>query len=676
MLVATMQHASRSVSLLNSYSVASVHDSPSPPFFPAASLPRRTFLAAHLYFVPLSTFSSPSITMEDKDDQVCPTEDAVAAFMDFFLQPLLPVKSAKAHAPTAAQQEAVANQAHAVVVLYNYYHRKQHPHLEFLDFVSFCELMVILKPNMLAYMKFMQLSNDKETEDLDMEKHMSLTEKRVMDACCICKQSDTVKGTPIIKGLAVCKVAVLLVDAGRENCFLRFSYITKGAWSLIEKEVDAVTFSNHGCKSHVQPKGFYMRKRATQKPMNSEDSRFQKIALSAIVEATVIKQANLEVLESHHVHSLNKERAVVRFFIVKCTKPFSENITPVPIRYVIDSLQGPLVKRDCISWSVTEAVAYFHMFPYAAIMSEWLSRDLIAASRVSSVDKSHIAREPSDAPAVEGSDGLTSASGSAILVDTKINTNNVFQKGGTVEKVIPDIPMAEQQQFGDTFCALSQKNGYSSQSNIKVKDELAETKFHSNSSEDKATEPKCVLHAIASSRNMLSQSALKVVLRKREKLTQQRRDIEDEIALCDQTIQSILSGREDDLAIKLESLMEACSDMNLTSPIQSRDGILPKYDDETSVVPMPLKRKRTNDTTPLLQNPCKQLDEMCHENNWTMPNYCVSQTRGGFQGRITVTGEGFELSESGDWFSNLFEARESAAKHILDKLCCVNTKAR
>ncbi|KAL1804813.1 hypothetical protein ACET3Z_027881 [Daucus carota] len=44
---------------------------------------------------------------------------------------------------------------HAVVVLYNYYHRKRHPSLEYLTFTSCCKLAVIFKPKLLAYMKLM-----------------------------------------------------------------------------------------------------------------------------------------------------------------------------------------------------------------------------------------------------------------------------------------------------------------------------------------------------------------------------------------------------------------------------------------------------------------------------------------------------------------------------------------
>jgi dGTP triphosphohydrolase len=55
----------------------------------------------------------------------------------------------------------------------------------------------------------------------------------------ICTLLDASKKVPNIEGWPVSKVAVLLVDSKKENCFLRSCSITDGAWSLIEKDVDA-----------------------------------------------------------------------------------------------------------------------------------------------------------------------------------------------------------------------------------------------------------------------------------------------------------------------------------------------------------------------------------------------------------------------------------------------------
>jgi hypothetical protein len=40
----------------------------------------------------------------------------------------------------------------------------------------------------------------------------------------------------------------------------------------------------------------------------------------------------------------------------------------------LSSLQGPLVRKSSIKWMVTSAVEYFHLFPYAGIVSTWFSR--------------------------------------------------------------------------------------------------------------------------------------------------------------------------------------------------------------------------------------------------------------------------------------------------------------
>lgn len=40
----------------------------------------------------------------------------------------------------------------------------------------------------------------------------------------------------------------------------------------------------------------------------------------------------------------------------------------------LSSLQGPLVTKSSGKWTVTQVVDYFHLLPYAGIISDWLSR--------------------------------------------------------------------------------------------------------------------------------------------------------------------------------------------------------------------------------------------------------------------------------------------------------------
>lgn len=70
-------------------------------------------------------------------------------------------------------------------------------------------------------------------------------------------------------------------------------------------------------------------------------------------------------------------------------------------------------------------------------------------------------------------------------------------------------------------------------------------------------------------------------------------------------------GKEEGLAAKLESLMEACNDMNLKNPVpvpipvESLEVVLPRLDNQVSPTPVPAKRKRASDLSPNVQKPCK-----------------------------------------------------------------------
>lgn len=125
-------------------------------------------------------------------------------------------------------------QMQAVVLLYNYYHRRQFPQLEFLGFESFCKSASIAKPALLNYMKFMHNCNGGLA---DLEKQLSITEKMVMDGCSISAALDASKSAPDMEKWPISKVAVFLINPTKETCLLQFSSVTKGVWSLVEKEL-------------------------------------------------------------------------------------------------------------------------------------------------------------------------------------------------------------------------------------------------------------------------------------------------------------------------------------------------------------------------------------------------------------------------------------------------------
>ncbi|KAI5582929.1 hypothetical protein POPTR_007G127800v4 [Populus trichocarpa] len=159
----------------------------------------------------------------------------------------------------------------------------------------------------------------------------------------------------------------------------------------------------------------------------------------------------------------------------------------------------------------------------------------------------------------------------------------------------------------------------------------------------------------------LSDAALTVVLSKRDRLSLQQRDIEDQIAQCDKDIETILKGGEDNLSLKIESLIEGCNLVSLRSVSRERT-----YEDQCSSPSV--KRKGSPDTMPNMKNSCQDLDDVCYENKWILPTYHVSLLDGGFQADVTVKGKGFECSSVGDLSPCPREARKSAAKQMLAKL--------
>ncbi|ESR56295.1 hypothetical protein CICLE_v100233381mg, partial [Citrus x clementina] len=210
---------------------------------------------------------------------------------------------------------SVIPMVHAVVLLYNYYHIKQHRQLKFEGFESFSKLAVVLKPTLLAHMKLLQRSNDSELDDPD--KQLSVTEKKIMDACDISNSLDASKDIPSTEGWPISKVAVLLIDSRKENCFLKHSSMTEGFFSLIEKDLDVSS-----CISEVMSEGKQKRKKIKVTRNFFEDAvdedTLQQVAFSAVKEAAGINQNELIIIRSDVAYSLSKEKTMARFYIMQC----------------------------------------------------------------------------------------------------------------------------------------------------------------------------------------------------------------------------------------------------------------------------------------------------------------------------------------------------------------------
>ncbi|KAI9193829.1 hypothetical protein LWI28_000558 [Acer negundo] len=675
---------------------------------------------------------------------VCPTEDTIHVILEHVVDPMLPAKSSVRDTPSLSDQQLVAKQVHAVVLLYNYYHRKQHQQLKFEGFEPFCKLAVVQKPTLLAHMKLMQRSNDAELDD--MEKQLSLTEKSIMDACDISKSLDASKDVPSIEGWPISKIAVLLIDSKKENCFLQFGSITKGVWSVIEKDMNASNCIAEGMEAKHLNKKIKVTKKPLRDEVSNDEVFFQQFAISAVKEATGFNQSDLIIVGSDVVYSLSKEKTAARFYLVQCTQPNIDDVINIPIKDAIDSLQGPLVTRSSGQWAITPVVEYFHLLPYARIVSDLLSREVpsnglqdkkLALENINissssgrekpykpevhnNQDRSHVnsgileclgrgACTSIKPPKLKGrnmcsSNDLSVDHNGHHIVDIDAcsvvspqsedkckNITTSFQLDNHHEMINPSLKSdlngttGGESKISSSTAAIIQVEMCDimkmprvtecrgdSAGNLKATFDAISLDQDDNQVDDhtldtyqsNAQDLDKLQNTFASKENILSQTALRVLLSKRDKLTLQQRNIEDQIALCDKKIQTILNRGEDDLAVKIESVVDGCNDVCLRSVAQERIS----QHLENQQLPDPIKMKRLSEAVLNKQNSCQELDGICYENNWILPTYRVSPSDGGFQASVTVKGMDFECSSIVGQCSNPRKARESAASQMLGKL--------
>lgn len=546
---------------------------------------------------------------------MCATEEVVQALLECMVEPLLGHSSCKSKkVPTLDQQKSMAKQVGAVVLLYNYYYRKQHQDqkIEFLNFASFCQLAVVLKPTLMTYVKLMHRSDYTDVDNL--ESQLSLTEKEIMRACDISSTLDAAEVVLLSQKWPTSKVAVFLVDSRRENCLLMHSSMTCAVWSIIEKHLDVSSSYLFDSKCISKKKKANMFSTGLQ---YADESSLQDLALSAATEATGINRSDLVVLESHLVYSLDKEKASARLYLVQSTKLVNEGFT-IPIRDIIESLQGPLIKKKSCEWSVAPAVEYFHLLPYREILLNWHSRERLS----SGLQDLHV-----EVVAAHAYDVHVGGSSS----EKEVNQENVAPP--MIKSCITDyddekIVEAKRRRVmqGVSAVGLSQ--------------------LGSQQSEDGVT-------TLASKEYAISQSALTVLRWKREKLHYQLRILEDEIALCNKTIQTELNGGEN------EALIDGCNDMC----IEDEDSTNQLVEDSCTI--QYSNGKRLSEAILTLQNQCQQLDQLCCRNNWVLPTYQVFPLEGGFLAKVIVKAADSKVISKSKICESPRKARESAAAHMI-----------
>ncbi|XP_072973585.1 uncharacterized protein [Typha angustifolia] len=716
-----------------------------------------------------------------------PTEDIIQALIDHLVAPLLPIRGSSQNPPSLAQQEAVAKQMHAVVLLYNYYHRRQFPRLDFLGFESFCKSASIAKPALLMYMKFMHDCDNSK----GLGKQLSATEKMVMDACDISGALDASKDVPNMETWPIMKVAVFLINPTTGKCLLQFSSVTQGVWSLVEKELDAPD-DNLVCSNQLKVHSSSGKKRTTGSSGESCEDVLQQLAFSEVEYKAGISRSNLCILERHLAYSLSKERTTTRLYVMQYTEAGKEELTEILVKDVVSSLRGPLVRRG-LNTEVTSVVEHYLLLPYLGILSDWLHREACAGGSsdvlrqqadlntkcTSESDKVHTLKDqransrfPKNEQIVDilsyrksrtkfeeidknrkyvtcidlcKADSTAGYSLKPSMEEQRTD-DQLLQNGQTLEILINEnrekLVTARSRTFGESCinessladCRSCSENNHLSLNGRQliheedmVRDVILDS--HANrratadtyvaadvsmdGSDDKegiggfttkpspskspCKEPLSVpgiadavqdgratfdlplvplqlnsqfqdtfQEEMESKRNELHAS-LQVLQKRRNDLCKKQRNLEDEIAHCEMNIQRILTvfAEGDNLMPKVESVIEACNAF-CSSTMQIDDSCCSGERRKTQNI----KRKRLSEAVLCLRSLCQELDDICNENNWTLPRYNVlpSTADGMFQASVMVKGLDFECTTQGDLKRSSREARESAATCMLSKL--------
>uniref|UniRef100_A0A6N2NBX5 DRBM domain-containing protein n=1 Tax=Salix viminalis TaxID=40686 RepID=A0A6N2NBX5_SALVM len=636
--------------------------------------------------VKASYASMTSIAMDVAD--ACPAEDFIAVLIQYLVDPKLQRKSSDKGATSQIEQESIAKQLYAVVLLYN--HRKQHPQLEFLCFENFCKIAVVVKPALLAHIRLLQRSNDTKSQTFP------LLEERIMEACSISMSLDASEDDLNIEGWPISRVAVLLIDSKKENCFLQFGSITEGVWSVIEKDVDVSNDSSEEAMELAFSNLHFWLSRKRQGPLAIQNSSWWM---------------HTSVVEYFHLLTYAE---FLSDWLLREGLSNGLQVQRVGLE-TINVSSSDMTERPCEA-EISERFHNHNSNDSENLISEINSSKQNGNDRCCMVDLTGDYDRPQEMNVDESSVSRIQNKYKRRNVSSEDQPQN-YQKTNTVDRCLKDLASKKMETVekgstsGDNIKAdiadriISQKgagcrgavvaNGKKNCNNMVANEDRMPLTDHAVVTCQSNSKDLDKLWTISASKDKeLSRAAMTVVLSKRDKLSLQQRDIEDQIAQGDKNIETILKGGEDNLSLKIESLIEGFNHRSLRSVSQERT-----YEDQC--LPPTVKGKRLPDIMLDLKNSCQaimknsvagmqinaraieqhfdkhitdascnpdDLDGVCYENNWILPSYHVSSQDGGFLAAVTVKGTGFECSSEGELCPCPREARESAAKRVFAKL--------
>ncbi|TVU29921.1 hypothetical protein EJB05_21514 [Eragrostis curvula] len=285
-------------------------------------------------------------------------EDAARLLVEHLVEPVLKSGGLRREAsPTPEKQEAVARQVHAAVLLYNYFHRKQFPHLAFAEPKRFMVSASLAAGDaLLVYLE--HGGGDGEA---------SVTDRAFEDACGIAQALDAEADSPRTLMWPISKVAVLLVDPTGKKCMIEHGSVTQGVWSILEKDITTVSGKSRGIDLSAPGSSHEVA-------LSSEPYMLQQTANSLVESKTGLKLASLRFLEEHLVYSLTKKETTAKLFVMQYEQTVNSGLKEMPIEDLISRMSGPIFRNEAYP-ETTSVVEYYHILPYKEVLLNLLNRE-------------------------------------------------------------------------------------------------------------------------------------------------------------------------------------------------------------------------------------------------------------------------------------------------------------
>ncbi|XP_066354240.1 uncharacterized protein [Miscanthus floridulus] len=594
-------------------------------------------------------------------------EEAVELLVEHLVVPVLPLGQVdREEALSPETQEAVARQVHATVLLYNYYHRKQFPQLQFAspDRFSISASLTVSNKNLLMYLNVIGAAG------------LSVTDKAIIDACDIAEALDPTKDSPEMIMWPISKVAVLLLNRTKKACLVEHGSKTKGVWSIFEKDISSdISVQGSSIKSTALPSEPYM---------------LQRIAYSEVERKTGMKRTHLCFIEEHRVYSLSNKGTTTMLFLMHYDQTVDSKLKEMPLDAVIQRMSGPIFESGSYP-RTTSVVDCYHLLPYKEVFLNILNRDWPLGSslsapkeqEVNSNSKSKMKKITTDVSTPKknkkvvkavGDSGTNNCSTRKNIKDSNTNCKRKFEAFKT--KVATYAEHGDCQSPTEDLQASVQMDKNRAENNSKsrnVPQDIIRTpdvdhviNDHALTSQKEKVSEKS--GGIIGNMNVQRYATLQLLQKMRDDTLREHFVLGDRCAEYEMDIQAILT--ETGMTPKVTSILKKYENswkmMQVANPISSGEGC------QT----MNIKRKKLKEAI-LVRNKCQELDDICRDSNWIFPRYRVLPSDTGvctpiladmYQASVHLTGLDFNLSADGDMKITPHEARDSAASNMLSRL--------